>query len=178
MERRHTHTKYTRTNSQMPVWSFLHTLMRTILQSKWSLRILEGSPGQRQTLFYSSSHPPVLSSFFTTSRQFCMWLVAFSVATPHWTFPAQITGRSESSRGDALLTKMTHAVHLKHVSTSFIMPYHQMPFCTVCGSGMFGFWPSGWMCVEILQQKETIQPHAFMLKWKNRLWTQICEFIH
>lgn len=58
----HTHTKRTQTLRCMGKYTCVHigtlTHTQTVLWSKWSLRILEGTPSQRETLFYSSSHPP------------------------------------------------------------------------------------------------------------------------
>lgn len=56
----------------------VHT--QTVLWSKWSLRILEDTCSQRQTVFYSS---PVLLQLLASSCQFCMWVPFLAVTPPH-----------------------------------------------------------------------------------------------
>lgn len=59
------------------------------------LEFLKATPGQRQTLFYSSSHPSVLPSFLTSSRQFCMWVL--SSLLPPFTWLSSLRSELDSN---------------------------------------------------------------------------------
>lgn len=93
-----THKAHTHTNSQMHGEDTCACTSHTHKQSSRVNEVLEflkATPSQRQTLFYSSSHPSVLPSFLTSSRQFCMWVL--SSLLPPFTWLSSLRSELDSN---------------------------------------------------------------------------------
>lgn len=93
------------------------------------LEFLKAPPSQRQTLFYSSTHPSILPLFLTSSRQFCMWVLTSLLPPLHLTLLVEIRVGFESPLGDAHkhrahkkdICMQLDTVYLKHITTDFII---------------------------------------------------------
>lgn len=100
------------------------------------LEFLKAPPSQRQTLFYSSSHPPF---FPRSSPPRVNFACGYSSLLPPFTWlssprseldlnPLLGTRRcTERAKNDTCVQLDT--VHLKHVSTGFIISDHRIAWC-------------------------------------------------
>lgn len=147
----HVHGQHARKKSQMHEEDMCARTRHTHKQPSRVNEVLEfvkATPSQQQTLFYSSSHPSVrpLVSHLLTSILHVGAL--FLVATLHLTLHTEIRVRIQISswrRAEAQSTKkrkrrkkkwQMDTVHLKHVSSGFIITDHRIAWCVGLGFGL------------------------------------------